>query len=96
MKKIIKKKFGSKLRGPSVLFNCFSSKLLQIKGFLVIFDPLEWTKKNFCHFFFKYKAYTLFWYLVYENRIKIEKTVLFYFLYFFIVSVHQNLRIIQK
>ena len=53
MKKIIKKKFGSKLRGPSVLFNCFSSKLLQIKGFLVIFDPLEWTKKILCHFFFK-------------------------------------------
>merc|ERR1712055_748653 len=38
--------------GPSVLFNCFSSKLLQIKGFLVIFDPLEWTKKKICHFFF--------------------------------------------
>ena len=50
----------------------------------------------FVIFFIKYKTYRLFWYLVYENRIKIEKTVLFYFLYFFIVSVHQNLRIIQK
>ena len=67
----------------------------QIVFFFGHFGPLRIDPNFFVIFLKIYKTYTLFWYQVYPNRIKIEKTMLFYF-YFFIVSVHRNLLIIQK
>ena len=78
MKKITKKKNWVNIKGtvfPIYLF------FFQIGGFLVILDSLELTQRKSEFFFKKYKTYTLFYYQVYLNRIKIEKTMLFYFFY---------------
>ena len=61
----------------------------QING---IDSPLNIDPKHFFVIFFKkYKIFTLFWYQVYPNRIKIEKTVLFYVLYFLEAQLVLNL-----
>ena len=72
---------------PSIYF---SSKLGIFWSFLT---PRNWPNFFFVIFGKKYKIYPLFWYKVYSNRIKNEKTM-FFFVFFFIVSFHWNLLII--
>ena len=75
----------------------FFSTILEEKQINGLDCPLNIDLKNFVVIFFKkYKIYSLFWYQIYPNRIIIEKTILFYFFCFFIVSVHRNLLIILK
>ena len=63
------------LRDLSNPFICFYTKLV----FFVIFDFLELI------FFFsiKYKIFILFWYKVYSNRMRNEKTMLFLLFFFY-------------
>ena len=70
--------------------------LFQYRAFLVILYQLKLTQIFLIIFFKKYKIYRLFWYQIYQNRIKTKETMLFLFFYVFLDYFHKKNILRQK